>query len=60
MRQVAMALYYAEHNFASQNGGMFTDDLETLSQYVNYPLEDIDPDIFSACTDLPLIELRYK
>ena len=55
-----MALYYTEHNFASQNGGMFTDDMETLSQYVNYPEQDIDQDIFSACTDLPLIELRYK
>ena len=55
-----MALYYAEHNFASKNGGMFTDDLDTLSQYVNYPPEDVDPDIFSACTDLPLIELRYN
>jgi len=60
LRQVAMALYYAEHNFASHHGGMFTDDLETLSQYVNYPQQDIDQDIFSACTDLPLIELSNQ
>ena len=58
-----MALYYAEHNFAlahPQDGGIFTDDLLTLSQYVNYPLDqDLDPGIFAECTDLPLIELRY-
>ena len=42
MRQVAMALYYAEHSYASEHGE-FTEELERLVEFISYPLGNTEP-----------------
>ena len=44
VRQVAMALYYAEHSYASEHGE-FTEELERLVEFISYPLGNTEPGI---------------
>jgi hypothetical protein len=52
VRSVAMALYYAEHAYADQNNGSFTDDLSLLQAFA--PPHVLD----GTCTHKPMILLQ--
>ena len=53
-----MSLYYAEHNYAAANGGLFTDDVFSLADHVTYPPQDPDKDVvLGQCSQVPQIKL---
>ncbi len=52
VRSVAMALYYAQHAYASANGGVYTGDVQSLFWYTP------DPHVLDGtCTGVPTITL---
>ena len=56
VRQVAMAVYYAQHNYATSHGGSFTDDVLELVPHLSWP--DTDPGVLvGECTGIPRIVL---
>ena len=57
LRQGAMALYYAQHNFAAENDGKFTEDVFALVDFLTYPVTD-EGVLLGECMDIPVISLR--
>jgi len=56
VRQVAMAVYYAEHNYAADHDGLFTDDVFQLVEFLTWP----EPDqgvLLGECASMPVIDL---
>jgi len=54
-----MSLYYAQHNYADKNQGLFTDDIFSLAEFITYPSQDLDQGILlGQCTNVPDIILR--
>jgi len=58
LRQVIMSLYYAQHNYADENQGLFTDDIFSLAEFITYPSQNLDEGILlGQCTNVPDIIL---
>ena len=58
LRQVAMALYYAEHSYASAHGDKFTEELDSLVEFISYPEGNSDPGtVLGECSSPPLIQV---
>jgi len=56
VRQNAMAVYYAEHNFAATHDGVFTDDVLELVEFLTWP--ERDPGVLlGECAGIPWITL---
>ena len=56
VRQVSMAVYYAEHAFAADHAGAFTDNVQELTKYLRWPQED--PGVLMGdCASIPWIQL---
>eukprot|EP00092_Neocalanus_flemingeri_P041565 GFUD01045267.1.p1 GENE.GFUD01045267.1~~GFUD01045267.1.p1 ORF type:complete len:399 (+),score=134.63 GFUD01045267.1:53-1249(+) len=56
VRQIAMAVYYAEHNFADDHDGIFTEDVLELVEFLTWP----EPDqgiLLGECAGIPRIVL---
>lgn len=58
VRQGAMAVYYAQHNYAKENDGHFTEDVFALVDYLTYPLDD-EGVLLGECMGIPIIDLGY-
>ena len=56
LRQGAMALYYAQQNFAAENEGEFTGDVFALVDFLTYPVTD-EGVLLGECMDIPIINL---
>ena len=56
VRQVSMAIYYAEHGFAVANNGTFTDDILELIPYLGWPQPDPQL-LLGECASIPDITL---
>ena len=56
VRQVAMAVYYAEHNYAAAHNHIFTDNPLDLTEYLTWP-EKEEGILLGKCTTIPVIDL---
>lgn len=56
VRQVSMAVYYAEHGFAAAHAGIFTAEIEELIPYLGWPQPDQGV-LLGECASIPDIQL---
>ena len=53
-----MAVYYAEHSYASAHGDRFTEELDSLVEFISYPEGNSDPGtLLGECSSPPLIQV---
>ena len=58
LRQGAMAVYYAQQKYSTENDGDFTDDVFSLVDYLTYPVDD-EGVLLGECMGIPIIDLGY-